>query len=165
MNLGRLTPTMYGPTGPLQQVPWSADNSAEVDKGWIIKADTLGELAAACGMDAGVLASTVGTYNSYCEAGVDPDFGRPAGTLVPLSEPPYYAVQLWPGGPNTQGGPRRNAAAQVMSVRGESIPRLYSAGEFGSIYGMLYPSGGGNIAECLAFGRIAGRNVAAEKAS
>jgi hypothetical protein len=162
MDLGRLTPTMYGPTGPLQQVPWSTDNRAEVERGWILKANSIPELAAKCSMDPGVLASTVATYNSYCAAGEDPDFGRPVGTLVPLAEPPYYAVQLWPGGPNTQGGPRRDADARIVSVRGEPIPHLYSAGEFGSVYGMLYPSGGGNIAECLAFGRIAGRNAAAE---
>jgi succinate dehydrogenase/fumarate reductase flavoprotein subunit len=33
----------------------------------------------------------------------------------------------------------------------------------GSVWGMLY-QGGGNIAECIAFGRIAGANAAAEKA-
>ncbi len=42
------------------------------------------------------------------------------------------------------------------------IPRLYSAGELGSVWGMLY-QGGGNIAECIAFGRIAGANAAAER--
>ena len=35
-----------------------------------------------------------------------------------------------------------------------------SAGELGSIYSYLY-QGTGNIGECLGFGRIAGRNVAA----
>lgn len=163
MHLGRITPTMYGPTGPLQQVPWSEDNRAEVEKGWILTASTLEELAKKCEMDPAVLTGTVKTYNAYCASGHDPDFARPQGTLIPLDSPPYYAVKLWPGGPNTQGGARRNADAQIMSVREEPIPRLYSAGEFGSVYGMLYPSGGGNIAECLAFGRIAGRNVASEK--
>lgn len=41
------------------------------------------------------------------------------------------------------------------------IPRLYSAGELGSIYGYLY-QGTGNIGECLAFGRICARNAVAE---
>lgn len=163
MSLGQITPTTYGPTGPLQQVPWSHDNRAEVDKGWILSAGTLEQLANKCHMDPAVLTGTVKTYNGYCGSGQDPEYGRPEGTLVALDSPPYYAVQLWPGGPNTQGGPRRNADAQVMSVRDEPIERLYSAGEFGSVYGRLYPSGGGNIAECLAFGRIAGRNVANEK--
>jgi 3-oxosteroid 1-dehydrogenase len=44
---------------------------------------------------------------------------------------------------------------------GTPIPRLYSAGELGSIYSYLY-QGTGNIGECLAFGRISGRNAAAE---
>src|SRR5260370_37079407 len=58
-----------------------------------------------------------------------------------------------------RGGPRRKAAGRVRRVTGEPVPGLYAGGELGSVYGMLYPSGGGNIAECLAFGRIAGRNV------
>ncbi len=76
--------------------------------------------------------------------------------LVLISNPPYFAIQLWPGAPNTQGGPRRNEKAQVVDTKGMPIPRLYSAGELGSIFGMLYPSGGGNLAECITFGRIAG---------
>jgi len=42
------------------------------------------------------------------------------------------------------------------------MARLYSAGELGSIYSYLY-QGTGNIGECLAFGRISGRNAAAER--
>ena len=42
------------------------------------------------------------------------------------------------------------------------IPRLYSAGELGSIYSFNY-NAGGNVGECFAFGRIAGRNAAKEK--
>lgn len=49
-----------------------------------------------------------------------------------------------------------------MDPDGKPIPRLYNAGEFGSIYGFLYQDGG-NLAECIAFGRIAGKNGAAEK--
>ena len=53
-------------------------------------------------------------------------------------------------------------AALSRCAYGSSIPRLYSAGELGSIYSYLY-QGTGNIGECLAFGRIAGRNAAAEQ--
>ena len=60
------------------------------------------------------------------------------------------------------GGPRRNARGQIVRPDGSPIPRLYSAGELGSIYSYLY-QGTGNIGECLAFGRIAGRNAAAEQ--
>ncbi|MBI4331963.1 MAG: FAD-binding protein, partial [Chloroflexi bacterium] len=75
---------------------------------------------------------------------------------------PYYFVKLWPGGANTQGGPKRNARGQVLRVDNTPLPGLYSAGELGSAWGMLY-QGGGNTAEAIAFGRIAGANAAAEK--
>jgi succinate dehydrogenase/fumarate reductase flavoprotein subunit len=62
---------------------------------------------------------------------------------------------------NTQGGPRRNHKAQVLNTYGEPIKRLYAAGECGSVYAWLY-QGGGNLGECIAFGRIAGKNAANE---
>jgi succinate dehydrogenase/fumarate reductase flavoprotein subunit len=110
-------------------------------------------------MSPDVLENTVTTYNKHCHKGQDPDFDRNPSGLIPLEHPPYYAVKLWPGGANTQGGPRRNTKAEVLNANGEPIRGLYSAGELGSIYGMLYPAGGGNLAECIAFGRIAGESA------
>ena len=80
--------------------------------------------------------------------------------LAPIVEKPFYAVELSPSMLNTQGGPRRNEKGQIVRPDGTPIPRLYSAGELGSIYSYLY--GTGNIGECLAFGRVSGRNAAAE---
>ena len=107
-----------------------------------------------------MLEETVARWNSHCQAGSDPDFGRTM-MLCPIQAAPFYAVELSPSMLNTQGGPRRNTRAQVVRPDGSPIPRLYSAGELGSIYSYLY-QGTGNIGECLAFGRIAGRNAAAE---
>lgn len=163
LDAGPLSPDYIGPAGPLQEIAWSRDNREEVGRGWVRSAHSPERLAELIGMDPAVLSTTVRDYNRACRRGVDPDFGRPAATLTPLDAGPLHAVRLWPGGPNTQGGARRNPEARVMSVRGHPIPGLFSAGEFGSIYGMLYPAGGGNIAECLAFGRIAGRGAAAER--
>ena len=142
--------------------PWSADNLAEIKNGLIKKADTVEELAKLLGLDPAALAKTVATYNEYVAAGKDPAFGKSKANLIPVSTPPFYGAPMYPGGPNTQGGPRRNAKAQVMDPFGSPIPRLYSNGELGSIYGIQYP-GGGNVGECMAFGRIAGKNAAAEK--
>jgi predicted oxidoreductase len=82
--------------------------------------------------------------------------------LSPIKAGPFYAIELSPSMLNTQGGPKRNARAEIVRHDGSAIPRLYSAGELGSIYSYLY-QGTGNIGECLAFGRIAGRNAAAEQ--
>ena len=112
-------------------------------------------------MNSSVLHESIQRYNRFCQKGDDVDFHRPPWSLTPIENPPYYAVKLWPGGPNTQGGPRRNGKAQVVRPDNTPVPRLYSAGELGSVWGMLY-QGGGNIAECIAFGRIAGNNAAAE---
>jgi succinate dehydrogenase/fumarate reductase flavoprotein subunit len=141
---------------------WSLDNMEEIRKGWINQGKTVGELASKISVDKNDLENTVKRYNESCKAGVDPDFGRAKEYLSPLRNPPYYALPLWPALYNTQGGPRRDEEARVLNVEGKPIPRLYAAGELGSIWGTLY-QGGSNIAECLVFGRIAGRKAAAEK--
>jgi Succinate dehydrogenase/fumarate reductase, flavoprotein subunit len=158
-----LVPTYSGPAGPVGDYTWSADNRAELERGWIRVADSVRDLAAACGLDPDALADTVERYNAFCAAGRDADFGRDPATLTPLTGPRFYAVPLWPGGSHTVGGPRRDAAARVLAARGGPIPHLYSAGELGSIHGLLYPAGGASLAECLAFGRIAGESVAADR--
>jgi succinate dehydrogenase/fumarate reductase flavoprotein subunit len=155
-----------GAAGRYQNYKWSRDNKAELKRGWIIHSDTIAELAARIGIPGKTLNKTVRIWNKHCEEGKDSEFGRNPMELIPLDSPPFYAVKLFPGGPNTQGGPRRNSRAQVVNPFGNSIPGLYAAGECGSIYGMLYPAAGSNLAECIAFGRIAGENAVfeAEKA-
>ena len=80
----------------------------------------------------------------------------------PLGEGPYYAVALYPTMLNTQGGPKKNVKGQVMDPQDKPIPRLYAAGELGSMWGNIY-QGATNNAECIVFGRIAGREAAKEK--
>lgn len=152
----------HGWTQIIERYPWSEDNRAELAKGWIKSADSLGALASLLGLDPAALTDTVGRWNRCCDAGQDPEFGRRL-MLAPLVEPPFYAVELSPSMLNTQGGPRRNEKGQIVRPDGTPIPRLYSAGELGSIYSYLY-QGTGNIGECLAFGRISGRNAAAAPA-
>jgi succinate dehydrogenase/fumarate reductase flavoprotein subunit len=152
----------HGWTQIVEKYEWSEDNSAEVAKGWVKKADTIAELAGLIGLDAAVLEQTVAGWNAGCAAGKDAEFGRTL-MLTPLANGPFYAVEMSPSMLNTQGGPRRNERSQIVRPNGMPIPRLYSAGELGSIYSYLY-QGTGNIGECLAFGRIAARNAVAEAA-
>jgi len=156
-------PLMY--YGPMlyRLFKWSKDNSAELNKGWIIHGDTVEELAHQLKIAPSILRKTVQDYNAFCKQEEDPQFHRPPPSLVPLNEPPLFAVALWPGGPNTQGGPRRNQKGQILDTEGRPVPRLYGAGELGSVYGRLYPQAGGNIGECIAFGRIAGENAVTEQ--
>lgn len=140
---------------------WSLDNSAEISKGWILHAKTAQELARKISVEPKVLEEALSRYNQGCKAGKD-EFGRAKEDLRAV-EPPFYAIQLWPALINTQGGPRRDKEARVFDPDGKPIPRLYAAGELGSIWGYLY-QGACNIGEALVFGQIAGKNAAEEKA-
>ena len=113
-------------------------------------------------------------WNEDIRAGKDTLFGRPVkkaaksyafdAPLVsaPLEKGPYYALELWPTLVNTQGGPRRDEKARIVSALGKTIPRLYGAGELGSMWGPIYQGACNNV-EALVFWRIAGRNAADEK--
>ena len=142
----------------------------------IVSAPTIEELAAKIGVPAENLARTLKTWNENITAGADKEFGRPLekkgkvafeGREAPLiSAPfdngPFYAAKLYPALLNTQGGPRRNVKGQVLTPFDKPIPRLYSAGELGSMWGHIY-QGACNNSEACVFGRIAGRTVAGEK--
>jgi succinate dehydrogenase/fumarate reductase flavoprotein subunit len=146
----------------IEKYNWSPDNSAEIEKGWIIKADTLRKLAAKIGKNPDTLEKTVAAWNKACAAGNDSEFGRDPKRMAPIQVPPFYAAEFVPAFTNTQGGPRRNSKAQVLDTNRKPIPRLYSAGELGAVYSWGY-QGGGNILECIVFGHIAGEHAAAEK--
>ena len=145
---------------------WSQDNQAEVDKGWIIKADTLDDLAAQMKdwdswMDAETLKETVAEYNQFCADGKDARFDRPDMTLEPIAEEgPYYAYAIYPGSCSTLGGPEKNVNGQVLDPAGNPIPRLYAAGCFGNFQDHSYGITGGNNAENMVWGRICARHAA-----
>jgi len=140
---------------------WSANNQAELDKGWIIKANSVCELANKIGIQADLLEKTVNQHNQACADGNDAQFGRKAKSLIALETPPYYAIELGLTLINTQGGPKRNANCQVLDHKDSVIPRLYAAGELGAFFGFLYQIGS-NYPEAWATGHIAGKMVASE---
>jgi succinate dehydrogenase/fumarate reductase flavoprotein subunit len=136
--------------------------AADLDAAILTKADSIASLAGAMGLDPAVLKQTIADWNAACATGQDLAFGRPPGSMVPIATPPFHAAKVWPIVSNTQGGPMHDADQRVLDVFGQPIPRLYAAGECGSVFGHLYMSGG-NLAECFIGGRIAGRAAAAER--
>jgi succinate dehydrogenase/fumarate reductase flavoprotein subunit len=141
---------------------WSEDNKTEIEKGWIKMGWTINELGKALGFHSGVLEAAVGEYNQSALTGYDPIFKRNAASMAPLNKAPFYAIEVWPALLNTQGGPQRDEEARILNFDMKPIPRLYSAGELGSIVNKFYP-GGTNITEAIAFGRVAGQNAAQEE--
>ncbi|WP_328602679.1 FAD-binding protein [Nocardia terrae] len=110
-------------------------------------------------VDPDVLRHSIDRYNAACAAGADDRFGRPARTLTPLSEPPYFAFTAAPILAWSNGGPRRNENAEVLDPFGAVIPGLYAAGNVSSTYSWC-KDGGFHIADALAFGRVAGHHAA-----
>lgn len=119
---------------------WSQDNQAEIERGWILKADTIEELAALMKstnstngepveVDPAELAATIEEYNNtICASGSDP-LGKDPKYLVPIVNPPFYATELVPSIGYTNNGVSVNELSQVIDWYGQPIPRLYAAGD------------------------------------
>jgi succinate dehydrogenase/fumarate reductase flavoprotein subunit len=145
---------------------WSNDNLQEVELGILKQANSVAELAKYIGASQAAVQATLERWNGQCERGHDDDFDRPAAMMMPIRTAPFYIAEVWPVVSNTQGGPRHDARQRVLNTYGAPIPRLFEAGELGSIWGSLY-LGGGNLSECFITGRIAAReaNALADLAS
>ncbi len=132
---------------------------AMVEKGILLKADTLEGLAEQIGCDPKTLIDTIDTYNSYVDNKKDPDFGKNAFEMK-VEKGPFYACPSKPSVHHTMGGLKINANAEVLNEQGQAIPGLYAAGE---VTGGVHAGnrlGGNAIADAFVFGRIAGENAA-----
>tara|TARA_E500000318_G_scaffold17705_4_gene17976 strand:- start:485 stop:2239 length:1755 start_codon:yes stop_codon:yes gene_type:complete len=145
--------------------------------GYLVKADTLADLAGELGIDAAGLADTVARMNGFAETGIDLDFGRgttvyerangdpahgPNPTLGPVRTPPYYAIRLWPGDIGAATGLLTDTEARLVDADSQPIPGLYACGnDMHSVMGGVYPAPGINLGPAIAFAYIAGRHAAA----
>ena len=103
-------------------------------EGFFFSADTIAELAAKIvmkhqrvPMPPAALEATVARYNSFVDAGVDADFGKPAPAHK-IMEPPYHAAWATPTPHDSRAGLRINAKCQVIDRAGQVIPGLYCGG-------------------------------------
>lgn len=128
-------------------------------------AETVEGLAEHIGCDPAALADEVGKWNSFCEDGVDRDFGRRAN-LASIVEPPFYCDVVRPGPMGTFAGGKSNVKAEIIGLDGTPIPRLYGAGCIigGNVSGPFYAGCGWSITNTVVWGREAGKNVAALEA-
>lgn len=116
---------------------------------------------------------TLESYNAYAAEGRDPEFhrgetlwdqggtSRPASCLAPIEQGPFYCVICEPYPMCTKGGLKVNEKAEVLSVTGEVIPRLYASGNNSGIGGpgLFYNGAGGTLGPGFAFSYIAGMNA------
>ena len=112
--------------------------------GMAARADRVDRLARQVGIDPASLTSTVSRFNTFCDGGIDTDFGRgtvPWGRLMTgdprlenpnlgkLEQPPFYAVRLEriTMGVPTAGLPI-DKMGRVLDAAGEPVLGLYAAG-------------------------------------
>ncbi|WP_028222457.1 FAD-binding protein [Paraburkholderia oxyphila] len=156
--------------------PWGTAAPGKIPKQWLdsgymIKAETLEELASKCGIDRAGLLATVQRFNGFCRTGVDADYGRgsrafdrchgdptikPNPNLGPIEEGPFYAVRMYPGDVGTAGGLVTDEFARVLREDGVPIAGLYATGNCtASVVGRCYPGAGSSIGASFVFGYIA----------
>lgn len=148
------------------------------DPDWLVRADTVEELAERTGIDAGGLKAQLDVFNRNAARGIDPDFHRgedpydryrgdpssPHPNLRPL-EPPFYAIPQTLGCLGTKGGPVTNEDAQVVDFHGRPIDGLYACGNaMANVFGSSYPGPGATLGSGLTFGYRAGRHLTRTRA-
>jgi fumarate reductase flavoprotein subunit len=128
------------------------------------KADSLGALAAATGMNADKLVSSVARYNNAVQDKKDDLFFKnPEYLKYSVSTGPFYAIRVRGSAYGSIGGVRINESIQALKVDGLPIAGLYVAGaDAGGMYDNSYPDLEGlTMSFAMNSGRIAGENAAA----
>lgn len=156
--------------------PFPVPYAQHLKSGYLLRAESPAELAAAMGIDRRSMDQTIRTYNTAAERGEDPEFHKgstaynrflgdpnhkPNPNVGPLNRPPYYAIKIRLGDLGTFAGLKTDAAGRVLGEHGAPVPGLFAAGnDMSSIMGGNYPGGGITLGPALAFGYLIGKALA-----
>ena len=133
----------------------------QVEDGTLYRANTLAELAQQIHVDPTTLTTTIAHYNSYVNAGTDPEFGKNVFDLK-VEQAPFYATPRKPAIHHTMGGLRIDTQAHVLSEQGTVIPHLFAAGEVAGGIHAGNRLGGNSLTDIFTFGRVAGKTAVSE---
>lgn len=138
----------------------------QVERGCVHRYDTLEALAAGEGINLEGLRKSVAQWNEAVETGVDTLHHRYINKRCKkLETGPWYVSTMVPKVHHTMGGIYTDMEARALDVTNDApIPGLFAAGEStGGVHGAVR-LGSCAVTDCIVYGRIAGRNAAAEKA-
>lgn len=132
-----------------------------VEKGIIIKSESIEDLAKEYGIDADNLVATIENYNELCDKGKDDDFNKDSKFLKSFDGPEYYAMRLYPSVAETYNGPKITVNGEVISTDGNPIPGLYAAGgvTMAQFTDYQYYSSGTAILYSAVIGREAANHI------
>ena len=124
--------------------------NSHLAQGYLIKADTLEELAQGLNIPVEAFVKTVERYNELCAKGVDEDYGKSAHRLTPVDTAPFYGIRTCAWHLTTLDGCRINTDMQVIREDGTPIEGLWATGDVtGGFFANNYP----NLFTGLACGR------------
>jgi fumarate reductase flavoprotein subunit len=133
----------------------------EVAKGRAKIGNSWEEIAEYIGCDPEVLKDTISRYNSYCENKYDAELLKDPEYLLPLTNPPYYAMQGYSGIDTCIGGLRANHNLEVVDKKDWPIKGLYAAGVVvGNWASIGYSPFGSEMSFTTFSGYAAGKNAA-----
>ena len=156
--------TKYPPGGVISpSTPQEIDEELKAGR-FLMKGDSVRILAQKAGINPDNLEATINKFNSFVQAGQDPEFNRDPKSLIRKIEgSPFYAVMMTFATVLTLGGIRVNEKCQALDPYGKIIKGLYGGGEtVGGVHGTLY-LGGCALAWAHTSGFIAGKNAAGER--
>ena len=146
-----------------------------VKAGYLIRADSIAQLARAIGADAAQLERTVATHNEYAKTGVDQDFGKgttafnrsngdpsvkPNPNLKEILAAPFYALAITPATLGTSIGLNTNADSQVLDEEDRPIKGLYACGnDMTSVMRGYCPGGGVTLGPAMVFAYRAAKHA------
>jgi succinate dehydrogenase/fumarate reductase flavoprotein subunit len=149
--------------------------------GYLVKGETLAELAARAGIDAAGLERSVREFNLGAVQGQDPAFGRgstsfnryladpehrPNPCVAPVAKGPFFAVKVVMGDLGTFDGIRTSVVGEVLRRDGTPIANLYAVGnDRQSIMGGNYPGAGITHGPNMTHGFVTGHHIADRAAS
>ena len=134
-----------------------------IESGFVMKADTIEELAGKLGLPADELKATVDHYNELAYAGEDTDYGKEAHRLTPVDTAPFYGAKNTGYVLCTMDGIQINTKMQAIDTEGNPIEGLYVVGnDSGSYFANTYPnlSTGMACGRTVTFGYLVGKQLA-----
>lgn len=144
--------------------------------GYLLKGDTIADLARNAGIDVSGLEATILAFNADAARGEDPAFHRgstsfnryladpdnqPNPCVAPIATGPFYAMKIVMGDLGTFDGLRTSVVGEVLRPDGSPIDGLYAVGnDRQSIMGGNYPGAGITHGPNMTFGFVTGNAIA-----
>ena len=150
-----------------------------IRSGYLMRGNTLAELASVAGIERNAFEETVARWNADVTTGTDTAFGKgstaynrfhgdpevkPNPCLAPIATGPFYAVRVVPGDIGTFAGLKTDEHARVIGPDNTPLKGLYAVGnDMASVLGGNYSGGGITLGPGMTFGYIAGLHAASER--